>query len=80
MRGFPGGSVGKEFSCIAGDPGSIPGLGEDPLDKGMEAHSSMVAWRLPWTEEPGGLQSRGSQVSDTTEQPKDHLQGHGNRF
>ena len=30
---------------------------EDPLEKGMDTHSSMLAWRIPWTEEPGGLQS-----------------------
>ena len=34
---------------------------EDPLEKGMDTHSSILAWRIPWTEEPGGLQSRGSQ-------------------
>ena len=34
--------------------------GEDPLEKGMATHSSIVAWRIPWTEEPGGLQSTGS--------------------
>ena len=34
--------------------------GEDPLEEGMAAHSSVLAWRIPWTEEPGGLQSRGS--------------------
>ena len=34
---------------------------EDPLAKGTVAHSSILAWRIPWTEEPGGLQSRGSQ-------------------
>ena len=34
---------------------------EDPLEKGMAAHSSILAWRMPWTEEPGGLQSIGSQ-------------------
>ena len=34
---------------------------EDPLDKGMATHSSILAWRIPWTEEPGGLQSLGSQ-------------------
>ena len=38
----------------------------DPLQKGMAPHSSILAWRIPWTEEPGGLQSRGSQESDTT--------------
>ena len=34
---------------------------EDPLEKGMASHSSILAWRLPWTEEPGGLQSMGLQ-------------------
>ena len=34
---------------------------EDPLEKEMATHSSILAWRIPWTEEPGGLQSRGSQ-------------------
>ena len=34
---------------------------EDPLEKGMATHSSIHAWRIPWTEEPGGLQSMGSQ-------------------
>ena len=33
---------------------------EDPLEKAMATHSSIVAWRIPWTEEPGGLQSMGS--------------------
>ena len=35
-------------------------LPEDPLEEGMATHSSMLAWRIPWTEEPGGLQSKGS--------------------
>ena len=34
---------------------------EEPLEKGMATHSSILAWRIPWTEEPGGLQSMGSQ-------------------
>ena len=37
---------------------------EDPLEKEMATHSSILAWRIPWTEEPGGLQSMGSQESD----------------
>ena len=40
--------------------GSIPGLGRSP-EEGMATHSSILAWRIPWTEEPGGLQSTGSQ-------------------
>ena len=38
---------------------------EDPLEKGMATHSSILAWRFPWTEEPGRLQSMGSQKSQT---------------
>ena len=43
------------------DASSIPGQ-EDSLEKGMASHSSILAWRIPWTEEPGGLQSLGSQT------------------
>ena len=39
---------------------------EDTLEKGMASHSSIVAWRIPWTEEFGGLQSQGCKESDTT--------------
>ena len=39
---------------------------EDPLEKEMVVYSSILAWRIPWTEEPGGLQSMGSQESDMT--------------
>ena len=42
------------------DVGLIPGQ-EDLLEEGMATHSSILAWRIPWTEEPGGLQSMGSQ-------------------
>ena len=46
----------------------IQSLGwEDILEKGMATHSSIVAWRIPWTEEPGGLQSMGHKESDTNE-------------
>ena len=41
--------------------------GEDPLEKAMAPHSSTLAWKIPWTEEPGRLQSIGSQSRDTTE-------------
>ena len=41
---------------------------EDPLEKEMATHSSILAWKIPWTEEPGGLQSMGLQELDTTEQ------------
>ena len=48
----------------------VQSLGQkDPLEEGMATHSSILAWRIPWTEEPGGLQSpRGHKESDTTEQ------------
>ena len=45
---------------------------EDPLEKEMAVHSSILAWRLPWTEEAGGLQSVGSQESDTTKRLNQH--------
>ena len=98
--GFPDGSAGKELTCKAEDPNSIPGLGrstgegigyplqhtqaslvaqtvknlpavkdtwiqsldwDDPLEKEMAIHSIILAQRILWTEEPGGLQSMGSQ-------------------
>jgi len=58
--GFPGGSDCKELSADTGDPGSILGS-ERSLEKEMATHSSILAWRIPWTEEPGRLQSMGSQ-------------------
>ena len=54
--GFPGGLDGKESACSARDLGSI-----DSLEEGVATHSSILAWRNPWTEEPGGLQSMGLQ-------------------
>ena len=74
--GFPGSSDGKESACNAGDSGLIPWSGRSPrspgegnvyplqyscLEKGMSTYSSILAWRIPWTEEPGRLQSMGSQ-------------------
>ena len=53
-------SDGKESACNVGDP--VRSLGwEDPLEKGMATHSSILVWRIPWTEEPGELQSMGLQ-------------------
>ena len=57
---FPGGSVVKNLPANSGDVGLIPGE-EDPLKKEMETRSSIFAWRIPWTEESGGLQNMGSQ-------------------
>ena len=50
----------KNPSANAGDPGLIPGSGKSQ-EEGMATHSSVLAWRIPWTEDPGGLQSMGSQ-------------------
>ena len=59
--GFPGGSDDKASTYNAGDLGQ-----EDPLKEGMATHSSVLAWKIPWSEEFGGLQSMGLQESDTT--------------
>ena len=58
--GFPSGSAGKNLPAV--QETQVPSLGaEDPLEKVMSPYSSILAWRIPWTEEPGGLQSIGSQ-------------------
>ena len=57
---LPCDSDSKEYTCSAGD--LVQSLDpEDSLEKGMATHSSILAWRVPWTEEPGGIQSMGSQ-------------------
>ena len=63
LEGFPGGSVVKNLLAMQETQEmQVPSLGpEDPLEEGMATHSSILAWRIPWTEEPGGLQSRGLQ-------------------
>ena len=61
LLGCPGGSDSEE-SDPAVQETWVRSLGwEDPLEEGMATHSSVLAWRLPWTEEPGRLQSMGSQ-------------------
>ena len=55
-----GGSDGKESACNTGD-WVLSLVWEDPLQRGMATHYSISAWRIPWTEEPGGLQSMGWQ-------------------
>ena len=64
LGGFPGGSVVKNLPANTGDTGSIPGLGISPGGV-MATHSSIFAWRVPWTEEPARLQSKGHKESDT---------------
>ena len=52
----------QERICLqCGRPGFDSWVGKIPLEEGMASHSSILAWRIPWTEEPGGLQSTGSQ-------------------
>jgi len=59
-KDFSSSSDGEESACNAGDLGLIPGLGRS-LEKGMTTHSSIFAWKILGTEEPGGLQFMGSQ-------------------
>ena len=58
MQDFPGGSVVKNPFANAGDGESTPG-------SGMATHSSILAWEIPWTEEPGELQSHGATENQT---------------
>ena len=53
---LPSGSDGKESTCYVGDLGLIPEW-EDPMEKDMVTHSSVLAWRIPWSEKPGRIQS-----------------------
>ena len=65
QRGLHWRLQGKESACNAGDTGLIPEW-EDPLQEKIAMHSSSLAWEIPRTEEPSGLQSTGSQESDVT--------------
>ena len=56
--GLPWWLSGKESACQGGDAGLIPSQ-EDPLEKKMAVHSTILAWEFPWPEGPGGLQSMG---------------------
>ena len=60
ISGFPGGAVAENLPAMQGT--RVQSLGrEDPLEKEMATHSSILAWRIPWTEKSDGLQSMGSQ-------------------
>ena len=59
--GFPGGSDSKESACNAGDRGLTPGSETSPEEENGYPHSSILVWRIPWTEECGRLQSTGLQ-------------------
>ena len=63
--GFPGGSTVKKPPAMQEIWVQSLG-GEDLLEKEIATHCSILAWRIPWTEEPGGLQSMGSQESEMT--------------
>ena len=64
-RGFPGGSVAKNPPAM--QERWVRSLGqEDPLEQEMANHSNILAWEIPWTEEPGELQSMDHKESDTT--------------
>ena len=71
--GFPGGSVVKNLPAM--QETQLWSLGrEDALDKGMATHSSILAWRIPGTEEPGRLQSMGSDTTEMTKQQQQQQQ------
>ena len=65
-KGFPGGSVVKNPSAMQATQVRFLGR-KDPLEEEMVTHSCILAWKIPWTEEPGRQQSRGCKESDTTE-------------
>ena len=66
FHGFSGGTVVKNPPAI--QETQVRSLGqEDPLENGRATHSTILAWRIPWTEEPGGLQPWGHKELDTTE-------------
>ena len=63
--GFPGGTVVKNLPANAGDEGLIPGSGRSP-GEGNGNPSSILAWEIPWTEEPGGCSPLGCKESATS--------------
>ena len=65
--GFPRGSDGKESACNAGDLGSVLGLGRSPGEE-TSHHSSVLAWRIPWTEELAGYNPWSLKELDTAKQ------------
>ena len=64
LRAFLGVSVVKNLPATQETQVQSPGQ-EDPLDKEMATHSNILAWKIPWTEKPGGIQSMGSQKNHT---------------
>ena len=64
--------VVKNPPANAGDTSLVQGCREDPLEEEMATQSSILTWKIPWTEEPSGLQSLGCKEPDTTEQLNAH--------
>ena len=64
--GFPGGTSGEDLPANSGDVRNTVWFlgGEDPLEEGMVTHSSILAWRIPWTEEPAGYRPEGRKELD----------------
>ena len=81
-RGFPGGTLVKNPPANTGNArDSVRSLGgEDPLEEEMTAHSSILAWKIPWTEKPGGLMSMGSQRVRYDWVTEHTLSGRGTKF
>ena len=77
-RTISGGSDSKESACNMGDLGSIPESGRSREGNGN--HSSILAWRIPWTEEPAGLQSIGSQRVKHDWSDLAHMCGHNKKI
>ena len=81
VEGLPDREASLEAQTVKTPPAAqgtqVPSLGrEDPLEEGMATHSSILVWRVPWTEEPGGLQSGGHKESGATERLlQQHLTG-----
>ena len=65
LLGFTGGSVVKNLPANAGDVGLVLGLGRNPSSRKRQPTPVFFVWEIPWTEEPGGLQSMGLQRSQT---------------
>ena len=68
LLGIPGGPVAKNLPAMQEMPVYTLNR-EDPLEKEMATHSSILAWKIPWPQEPGETQSMGLQESDTAEHP-----------
>ena len=73
FRGFPGGSMVKNLPGNAGDKElQVPSLGwDDPLEEDMATHSSILAWKIQWTEEPPAAAAKSLQLSPTLCEPRD---------